>query len=249
MLALAHLALPSQGKAAEPVFKTASVEAGIVLITVENFDPKSIVIIKGITGLELARFQTDDKGNFHGRLKPMRSIDVGERLTARQDMSANFARTDAAEDVTGRIFTAPVGLAQGPLETDLATLGLAPAGFMPGTVSLVDLSSNARLIDQSTTFDLATDTLLTTGNYDLLAPGPVLATYQISGEFSALYDGATGDLLTGVQTFDATLQIGQVVPEPSALVLLAIGLLTTATYWGRKRLRASPASVSFAGST
>jgi hypothetical protein len=105
---------------------------------------------------------------------------------------------------------------------------LASAGFVPTSISLTNVSSNAELINQSTSFDASTDTITTTGDYELLGVGPVLGTYTATGTFQGLSDPATGDLLPpSLDTFSFTEQIGDVVPvpEPPAIFLIGTGLV------------------------
>ena len=83
--------------------------------------------------------------------------------------------------------------------TVLSNTELRDAGFS-GTVNLTAVSSNARLLSQSTSYDPGSDTITTVGDYDLLAPGVVFGTYTITGTFTNLFD-IDGLPIIGTQTF------------------------------------------------
>ena len=87
------------------------------------------------------------------------------------------------------------------------------------------LKFDASIISQTSMFDMTSDSITTTGVYDLLSTeGPVLGTYSAIGTFSNLTDISTGDLLPITTiAFQFTDQIGTIsVPGPIAAIKVEV---------------------------
>jgi len=168
----------------------------------------------------------------------MATLQPGTQLTL-EGVSSSVSITHAS-DPRWFAWVSPPGPNEGPLTSFITNTELAAAGFSPAFVALVDVSANAAILSSSSVFDFASDTITTTGFYNLLgggplSGGPVFGTYRIAGTFSNLTDLDTGAILP--PTFiseEFTGQIGEIVPEPSAMILLGTGLAARVV---RRRLR------------
>ena len=189
---------------------------------------------------------TDGSGNFSTEwgniLSTTAAISIGITVHAKQDTTNVTVK--AAKDTSFFGWVLEKLLADaGPLRTDYTTTELADAGFV-GNVDLVSVSANARIVNETTTFNPATDTITTIGFFDALAPGPVIGTYRATGTFSHLFDPVTGQPVTGtVVLTDSSDPVGTiVVPEPAAAWLMLAGLfgLVGATAIGRSRRMTPP---------
>ncbi len=223
------VAVPSLDKVSKGKLSTKLVGSGFVPgqeVKIEVTDPTTgeDVTAGSVTADSKGKFSTE-WGNV---LSTAAAIQIGMTVHAKQGDSTDV--TVKAKKDTGVLGWALEKLLSdaGPLRTDFTTTELADAGFT-GKVDLVAVSSNARIVSETTTFDQATDTITTIGFYDVLAPGPVIGTYEAVGTFTHLFDPVTEAPVTGLVTLtDSSDAIGTTVPEPGPTVMTLTGLLMLA---------------------
>jgi hypothetical protein len=144
------------------------------------------------------------------------SMKPGDTLTLISSTGAS-ASTTVVLDPKRFAWVAPPDSNIGPLVNVITDTELSAAGFVPSSLALTGTSTNASIISQTSMFDLTSDSITTTGIYDLFTEGPVLGSYSAIGTFANLTDISTGDLLPITTiAFQFTDQIGTTVPGPVA---------------------------------
>src|SRR5262249_24952647 len=113
------------------------------------------------------------------------SMKPGDTLTLKSAGGAS-ASTTVVLDPGLFAWVAPPGSNIGPLVNVITNTELSAAGFVPSLLALTGTSTNASIISQTSMFDMTSDSITTTGVYNLLAEGPVLGTYSAIGTFSNL---------------------------------------------------------------
>ena len=144
----------------------------------------------------------------HGNRNPClprssRCSSSAEKVTSRRSESRRHGRnhTHVRSTLTGASAATTVvfdpkffasvsrpGSNVGPLVSTITNTELAAAEFVPTLLALTETSSNASIVSQLSVFDSTTNTITTTGFYNLLSVGPVFATYRLDGTFSNLSD-------------------------------------------------------------
>ena len=228
-IAVASTLLFSSYSEAVPTFDLASKALITTRFKSSGWNPGELVDLKwqDAQGATTVNLTADASGNIDFSSlnidSRMATLQPGTQLTL-EGVSSSVSITHAL-DPRWFAWVSPPGPNEGPLTSFITNTELAAAGFSPAFVALVDVSANAAILSSFSVFDFASDSITTTGFYNLLGGGPVFGTYRFAGTFSNLTDLDTGAILP--PTFiseEFTGQIGEIVPEPSTMILLGGGL-------------------------